>query len=402
MTVELKKNTGVKAAIFQKIKYRILREFFRTHSYRKKNAVDDLVIDDVFTFSDSWKETFLKAMRHNLEHHVKYSEFFRQTCAAKKFEKRLATFDEIWDIPFIMCDIFKHYDIETNTGDLFRTEFTSTGTSGRKSKVMIDTISGQRLLASAYYIYKALGMVSERTPVNYVMMAYNPDLDDNIGTTNSDVIISYFTPRKKTFFAIDKDRNGNLSFLKDETVENLREFVKEGLPIRILGFLHHTCEAVRAYNERYGRLEFPDGSAILTGGGWKDFVTSYGKDFNPFTFLKENSTIDLKNVRDMYSLSEHPIFYLECEHHNKHVPNVALACVRDPRTLERVPYGKTGLIHLYTPLIESTPLISILTTDYGYIGEACPCGKGPYVKILGRAGLTKKTTCSLTADQFIR
>lgn len=402
MTIETKKNTGVRGAIIRKIKYRILREYFRTHSYRKKNVIDELVIDDVFTFSGNWRETFLAAMRHNLEFHVRNSEFFRGMCRARKFEKRLAAFDEIWDIPFIMCDIFKHYDIETNTGDLFRTEFTSTGTSGRKSRVMLDTISGQRLLASAYYIYKSLGMASEKLPVNYVMMAYNPDLDDNIGTTNSDVIISYFTRRKKTFFALDKDGEGKLSFLKDDTVETLRDFVKEGLPVRILGFIHHTCEVVKAYNERYGKLEFPERSCILTGGGWKDFAASYGEGFNPFAFLKENTTIEMRNVRDMYSLSEHPIFYLECERHNKHVPNVALACIRDPRTLERLPYGGTGLVHLYTPLVESAPLISILTTDYGAMFEACPCGKGPYIKIIGRAGLTKKTTCSMTADQFIR
>ena len=402
MTITEKKNEGIGQAIVQKIKHRILREYFRDHSYRKKNAVDDLVISDVFTFSDQWKETFLKAMRHNLEHHVRNSEFFRKTCAAKKFEKRLASFDEIWDIPFIMCDVFKHYDIETKTGDLFRTGLISTGTSGKRSKITLDTISSQRILASAYYIYKSLGLASEKQPVNYIMMAYNPDFDDNIGTTNSDVVISYFTQRRSVFFALGKGREGKLSFLKDETIEMLREFVKEGLPVRILGFLHHTCETVKAYNKRYGKLEFPDGSCVLTGGGWKEFTMSCGKDFDPFAFLKENSTIDPRNVRDMYSLSEHPVFYLECELHNKHVPNVALACIRDPRTLERLPYGRTGLIHLYTPLMEAAPLISILTTDYGVMGEACPCGKGPYIKILGRAGLTKKTTCSLTADQFIR
>jgi len=160
---------------------------------------------------------------------------------------------------------------------------------------------------------------------------------------------------------------------------------------------------IKEYRKKYGVVNFPRGSAILSGGGWKGFGHLYGADFDILSFFRDNTTIDLRNVRDLYTLSEHPVFYLQCEEHNMHVPNVSLACIRDARTLKRLPFGERGLIHLYTPIIESCPLLSVLTTDFGYLSESCPCKiGGPYIKILGRSGVTKKMTCTLTADQYIK
>lgn len=388
----------------KKIQQRILREFFRTHSYHKKNAIDDIVTENPFEFSASWQDRFLKAANWSLRHHMANSDFYKKVCEYKGFHKdRLHSFEEIWDIPFVLGDTFKHYNIETRTADLMKSDLTSSGTSGRKSRILLDSISGNRLLFSIYHTYKRLGMVDETAPANYLAMAYNPELDETLATTMSDVIISNFTPHQEIFYALDKGRGGRIEFLKEEAVEKLRYFVNGNLPVRILGFLHHTCEVIKEYRNRYGVVEFPRGSCILTGGGWKAFGHLYGQDFDVLSFFKENTTIDLKNVRDLYTLSEHPVFYLQCEEHNMHIPNVSLACIRDARTLKRLPFGEKGLVHLYTPMIESCPLLSVLTTDYGYIYESCPCKiGGPYIKILGRAGVTKKLTCTVTAEQYIK
>jgi len=385
-----------------KIKTRIIGRFFKTFSYPKKDAIDALLTEDPFDYSPSWKVRFFEAMRHAFRHHSKNSEFYKRLCGYGEFDSgRLNSFDDIWDIPYILCDAFKAFDIQTKTRDLLRMEMTSSGTSGRKSKVALNILSGQRLLYSAYHIYETLGAVASE-PANYIFMAYSPSLDDTRATTNSDIVISYFAPRKEVFYALDSKKGEGVGFLKDETVANLRRFIRDGAPIRILGFLHHTCEVLKAYYERYGRAEFPRGSYILSGGGWKNFARIYGDGFDLFKFLSDHTAIDLKNVRDLYTLNEHAVFYLECEEHNMHVPNVALACSRDPRTLKRLGCGQRGLVHLYSPLIESAPLLSILTTDYGSVGESCPCRiGGPYLKIMGRAGVTKKTTCAATADQYI-
>jgi len=385
------------------IKERAIQNFFRTVSYSRKNVVDDLLTDRPYEFSPSWEKKFFEAMKWSFRHHYRNCEFYRKVCIKNNFdEKRLGGFGDIWDIPHVLSDVFKMYDIQTRTGDMLRAEMSSSGTSGRRSKIMLNMLSGNRLLYSIYYIYKALGLVNA-TPANYILMAYNPSIDENIATTNSDIIMTYLTPRREIFYALDSKREGRVEFLKDEAVDRLRRYMDEGLPVRMLGFIHHMCEVLKSYKERYGRAAFPRESCVISGGGWKNFSNPCGDKFSMVDFFKEYTTLDPRNIRDLYTLNEHAVFYLECEEHNKHIPNVALACARDPRTMARLDYGQTGLIHLYSPLIESCPVLSLLTTDYGYIGKSCGCSLGgPYIKIIGRAGVTKKVTCAFTADQYVK
>ena len=383
-------------------KEKLITEFFKTHSYHKKNVVDELFTDQPYDFSPPWQERFLKAMQYSLRHHYAHSNFYRKLCEYKDYDPAsLRTFEDIWNIPFVLSDVFKMYNVETRTNEFIKEDMSSSGTSGRKSRIVIDILSGHRLMHSIYHTSKALGL-ADTQGANYLMMGYDPSLDETLGTTVSDIMLSYLTPQQSIFYTLGLVEEGRIGFLRDKTVEKLKQFVSEGRPIRILGFIHYICEAIKAYNERYGKLELPERSYIISGGGWKSAGSPYGAAFNFHEFLRENTNIDLRNVRDLYTLIEHEVFYTECEHHNMHIPNVVMVCARDPRNMERLGYGEKGLIHLYSPVIESCPTLSLLTTDYGYIGERCTCPiGGPYLKIIGRAGVTKKITCAFTADQYI-
>jgi len=95
------------------IKERAIREFFTRLSYRKKNVVDVLLTDRPFDFSGSWKTSFLEAMRWSFRHHYANSEFYRSLCLQKGFdESRIASFEDIWEIPFILSDVFRMYNEE--------------------------------------------------------------------------------------------------------------------------------------------------------------------------------------------------------------------------------------------------------------------------------------------------
>ncbi len=385
------------------IRDRIIGRFFKTVSRPNKNIIDEILTEHPYDFSSGWRERFLEAMKCSFLHHYTHSDFYNKLCKQKGFDAgRINSFDDIWDIPYILSDVFKAYPIRTSTGDLLINEMSSSGTSGRKSKIILDRLSADRLMYSMFHINKTLGLGSAK-PVNYFMMSYSPELDDTLGTTNSDMAMSYLAPAKDIFYGINRDTDGKTRFLKNKSVEKIRQYIEEGSPVRMLGFVHHICEVIMEYNSRYGRMKLPKESYMVTGGGWKSANSPYGESFDLYKFLQDNTNIDLKNVRDLYTLIEHEIFYLECEKHNKHIPNVSLACARDPRTLKRLGYGEKGLIHLYSPLIETCPAISLLTTDYGYIEEYCPCKiGGPHIKIIGRAGVSKKVTCALTAEEYIK
>lgn len=367
------------------------------------NPVASLITDDVFAYPPSWKADFLSAMRWSFSHHTAGSDFFGELCADRGFDPgKLRCFEDVFDIPFILTDVFKRYSLTTRTQDRVRSQLVSSGTSGEQSRVVLDRRSARRLLKVTRSIYAALGLGSETAAVNCLVMSYNPAVALDVATSSADALVATLTPRRSVFHALDRDVSGEMRFLLDEAVEKLREFVREGLPVRILGFLHHTCETVLAYRRRYGRLELPHRSYLLSGGGWKTFAHQYGPAFDLHRFLQEHTNIDLANVRDAYSLVEQPVSYVECERHGKHVPNVAVACARDPRTLRRLAEGETGLLHLLTPIIDSYPCLSVLTTDLGSVDRSCPCALGgPYVTVVGRVGGGGRPTCALTADRYV-
>lgn len=239
----------------------------------RTTVVDRLMTDHPFHYPSAWEDHFFDAMCWSVDHHITHCEFYKALCQHKGFDRsRLRSFEDIWDIPFIMTDVLKTYRLETRTEDPRRWEVTSSGTSGRPSRVVLDTVSSQRLLYAMYTIYRALGLADPERPANYLMMTFHPAIGQTLGTTLSDLVVAFLTPQRHVFYALDKDARGTIRFRLEEAVEQLRAFVQEGYPIRLLGFLHHTCEMIRLYRARYGKVVFPEHSAILSGGGWKGFA----------------------------------------------------------------------------------------------------------------------------------
>lgn len=68
-----------------------------------------------------------------------------------------------------------------------------------------------------------------------------------------------------------------------------------------------------------------------------------------------------------------------------------------------MPNGTPGLVNLITPLIQSAPLLSVMTDDLGILHDAQKCGCGintPYLEVLGRVGMADITTCAAGAEQL--
>ena len=110
-------------------------------------------------------------------------------------------------------------------------------------------------------------------------------------------------------------------------------------------------------------------------------------------------------VHEVFSVVEHPIIYWDCPRHHFHVPVFSRVVIRDPETLEPLPYGRPGLVDLMTPLLKSAPLLSILTDDLGVLhpGESCGCGCGaPWLEVLGRVGMSEIKTCAAGAEEYQR
>lgn len=112
-----------------------------------------------------------------------------------------------------------------------------------------------------------------------------------------------------------------------------------------------------------------------------------------------------ENCRKYFGAAEHPVMYCTCPNHHFHIPIYARAVIRDVDTYKPVPYGAPGLVNLITPMLHSTPVVSVMTDDLGILhkGSSCGCGiQTPYLEILGRAGVEDITTCAAGAGAILK
>ena len=145
-------------------------------------------------------------------------------------------------------------------------------------------------------------------------------------------------------------------------------------------------------------------SKVLLGGGWKQFYTEKVDKDTLYALIEEVLGIKTENCREFFAAAEHPIVYCDCKNHHFHVPIYSRVIIRDVNTLQPVKNGEIGLINLLTPMIDSMPLISVMTDDLGVLhdGAECGCGiKAPYFEILGRVGVQDIKTCAAGAAQLL-
>ena len=107
---------------------------------------------------------------------------------------------------------------------------------------------------------------------------------------------------------------------------------------------------------------------------------------------------------EFFGAVEHPILYTDCRCHHFHVPCYSRIIIRDPDTFAAVPDGTPGLINLLTPMIDSTPVLSVMTDDLGVLhSEGCPCGAAsPWLEIIGRVGIEGIVTCAAGSEKYLK
>ncbi len=163
-----------------------------------------------------------------------------------------------------------------------------------------------------------------------------------------------------------------------------------GYPALITSAIHELQQAgVRS-------LPLPEGSLVLTGGGWKSFLPGVPIDQREFRELASQFFgLPSSALRDMFGMAESPSVFVQCERGGYHVPSFTWAQAIDPETGEEVPLGETGLLQLTTPLTTCYPLLKILTTDKVRICENCPCGiPAPTIVPQGRVSAARYETCA--------
>lgn len=317
----------------------------------------------------------------------------------------LRTERDVWRLPFLHVSAFKEFPFPSGTRFPVALTLTSSGTSGQRSRIVLDPGSLRRVRRSAEKVYDALGMLDRTRPTNYVCMTYDPRQARDLGTAFTDELLTSFTGVAGVHYAIRRERPGApFAFDLEGTLSAIRSFAATGRPLRVLGFPAHVNFARLAWGERgLPPLKLGAQSWVLTGGGWKG---QQGDAIPKEDFRRETAAwlgIPASNIRDLYGLVEHGIPYVECRLGRMHVPDYARVLVRDPATLRVLPPGRRGLLQLVTPYLTSFPSFSALASDWGELRPRCACGVAGSVLILhGRAGRSPAKGCAATAAELLR
>ena len=348
------------------------------------------------------EDLFLAAMRENCAFQYRNCPEYRAILDRACFSPdQLRGREDLYRLPPIPTLFFKRHRLRSMRGGLFHT--TSSGTSGRQSRVDFDLGALLCDLAMSLRACCAHGLISPR-PTRYVILGYQPHRGNHMGVMKSAFLSTFLAPAVRRTYALTF-REGEYRLDMEGLVAELRRCAGQRCPVRLIGFPSYLHFLMQELEHRGLRLPMPPGSKVLLGGGWKQFYRQQVDKPQLYAEVLDRLSIPEEAVHEVFSVVEHPIIYWDCPRHHFHVPVFSRVVIRDPETLEPLPYGRPGLVDLMTPLLKSAPLLSILTDDLGVLhpGESCGCGCGaPWLEVLGRVGMSEIKTCAAGAEEYQR
>jgi hypothetical protein len=364
------------------------------------DATKELLDSNPFEFSQRTTDLFLRSFRENAQFHYDHHEFTKKFWDQMNFHPSLLhTEEDLEKIPGTMVHLFKEHEFCSIPREEIVLTLTSSGTGGQKSQQFLSQISLENVKKLAWNIHASLGMVSDQF-YNYLCFTYDPRIASDLGTAFTDELLTNFTGKHEVYYAIQwVESKQDFELNEAGVLEALRRFSTSGYPTRILGFPALIYEILEKYDVH---INLGPDSWLQTGGGWKGKAENQISKTSFRHLIFERLGIPLANQRDLFGMVEHGIPYVDCSEGNLHVPNYARVFTRSPFDLKTLPKGESGLLHFLCSYNFSYPAPSLLTTDYGRVGQ-CNCALGGDVLILeGRAGVAKHKGCALKALELLR
>lgn len=347
-------------------------------------------------------EIFVNAMRENAEFQYNNCEDYRRILDEFNFNpSSIKNIEDLAKLPFIPTLYFKHHILNSIPPKKQLIKATSSGTSGSKSNIGFDFKSlnlGKNMVIQVGKYHKLWSL----KPVNYIIFGYQPTKENQTAVSKTAYGFTFFAPAISRTFALEMTKNG-YSLSWDRVLKAFEKCSKSKFPMRTIGFPAYTYFLLRDMKEKGLRYKMPKGSMVTLGGGWKQFYAEKVEKEEFYALVKDVLDIDEENIIEFFGAVEHPILYTDCKCHHFHIPVYSRVIIRNPDNFEPVKDGEIGLVNLLSPMMQSTPLLSIMTDDLGVLHtEKCPCGaSSPWLEIIGRVGISDIVTCASGAEKYL-
>ncbi len=358
---------------------------------------------------DKTESLFLHKMRENMLFQYRNCEEYRKLLERFGWdEEQIQNFQELKEIPILPTLYFKHHRLDSVPFRRLLTTATSSGTSGNKSVIGYDLKTMWNALGMVLHIGTKHKLLSP-CPCHYIILGYehksllwgNKRMEEK-AVAKTAYAFTFYAPALSRTYAL-KMVDGKYTLNLEEIKQKLIRFSKGRTPVRIMGFPFHAFWLLNQMKEEGIRCPLPRGSMMAFGGGWKEYYTQKADKKTMYRLVEEVLDIPESRCREFFGAVEHPILYCDCGHHHFHVPIYSRVIIRDVDTMEPVENGVPGLVNLLTPLVNSAPVLSIMTDDLGILHDGAECGCGitaPFLEILGRVGMADITTCAAGAEKL--
>lgn len=278
----------------------------------------------------------IERVKELTEHHKTNCEEYRKIIDGM-FPREVTCFE---DAPYMYVSLFKEMDLLSIPRDKVHRTLTSSGTSGRQSKIFIDVqsaIEQSKTLASIFV--DRFGSKRRKT---YVLS----DLADESFSARAAAVIGFSALGKKPERLYD--------------VHNASE--KGCLAVGM-------TSDIWAHRSLWYKLEGLD-PIVLHGGGWKRLESDRvgREEFNREVKVRTQGGTAV----NWFGMIEHSgVVYFDCSEGNFHAHAHGTFICRDQETLEP---AEKGMLQFFSGLPTSYPGHVILTDDIGEIVRSCPCG----------------------------
>lgn len=371
---------------------------------------------------------FMRKLINNALFQFEHCEEYRRLLMMKGFtEERLLRLESPEELPFLPTLYLKRHQMFSVPERRLRVKAVSSGTSGNKSVIGFDLKSLWSGLGMLLALGRRHGLFSF-VPSHYVVLGYEYSRHEDMAIMKTAYGQTWFTPALSRTYALRytlmdaarlSDRTGDVgnkvqyipgengvyTLGLDDIRQRLIDLSCQRFPVRILGFPFHAWKLLKGMQEEGIKLALPKGSLIALGGGWKQHASEQVDKKEMYKLVYEVLGIREENCLEFFGAVEHPVVYFSCPNHHFHVPVYARVIIRDVETYEPVPNGTAGLMNLVTPILNSMPVLSVVTDDLGVLHDGARCGCGiqtPYLEILGRVGVKGITTCAAAAGKMWR
>lgn len=348
------------------------------------------------------ESSFVEAMKEVTAWHMEKNPFYRSLCFQENFDlDRVQTLSDLAMIPSVLAHFFKEYEeLSVNRSDV-ALHLTSSGTTGQKSQVFFDEWSIKAPQRMLDLIFKSYGWVTPDQPTNYILYTYETESDSKLGTAYTDNYLCQYAPVKNVEIALKMQGDGSHHFDFSGVLRALKDFEKQGLPVRLFGFPAFLNETVERMDKLGIQLKLNPESLVFLGGGWKGKAKEAISKHALYEKVTRVLGIPNERLRDGFGSVEHCVPYVECSHHEFHQPVWSHVFIRDIENLRPINEG-VGFLSFVSPYMTSMPAHAVTMGDLASVHHNCPCGNPrPFFRLIGRAGTTQNKSCAIAAAEIL-